>query len=88
MRASLVILPGHTEIESTVRCFGIDVEDARSVLPSARRCSGYPASPRTGREADSTSNRAPMSGSQPKLVRSRKRTIRSAEGFSTIMGAS
>ena len=32
---------------------------------------------------DTTSNRAPMSGSQPKLVRSRKRTIRSAEGFST-----
>lgn len=31
---------------------------------------------------------APMSGSQPKLVRSRKRTIRSAEGSPTIMGAS
>jgi len=55
----------------------------KSSALSARRCSGCPASPRTGREADSTSNRAPMSGSQPKLVRSRKRTIRSAEGFST-----
>ena len=56
MRASLVILPGHTEIESTVRCFGVDVEDALS--PAERtEVQRLSASPRTGREADSTSKR-------------------------------
>jgi hypothetical protein len=82
MRAPLVILPGHTEIESTVRCFGVDVEDALSPAKrtEVQRLPGFPTY-RAGN--DSTSNRAPMSGSQPKLVRSRKRTIMSAEGFST-----
>jgi hypothetical protein len=86
MRASLVILPGHTEIESTVRCFGVDVEDALSPAErtEVQRLPGFP----TYRAGSRLNQQAPMSGSQPKLVRSRKRTIRSAEGFSTIMGAS
>jgi len=44
MRASLVILPGHTEIESTVRCFGVDVEDALSPAErtEVQRLPGFP----------------------------------------------
>ena len=44
MRAPLVILPGHTEIESTVRCFGVDVEDALSPAKrtEVQRLPGFP----------------------------------------------
>jgi hypothetical protein len=47
MRPSLVILPGHTEIESTVRCFGVDVEDALSPAErtEVQRLPGFPHVP-------------------------------------------